>query len=409
MSLTLGPASPRLLQPPAVGEAWGNWGTARQAEALGAFKGCRGSVSSPLRGMPPPFCVPRGHARVSQSPGPPPHTRGSRSPPRAAETLRRAGAARSHLPLIEFICYNPKQCKAGFSQAPAACLPIKIPSRTANPPLPPWYKTAGQQAAAREVSLRASRPPGPHPTPPRSAARGAPSPLPGGSGGNEGPAGTPKAPGSEQARCPGAHRCGIRAWVGWAPSCPQAFSSRDGIRPCRWGYSPPAPSLGTPNRLPSCRALHPVPRGVGHHAVTVPAAAGATRVPVRGTAGVAGGQWDGAAGSRAGGGGGDDPTTACPAPCSCGMGVWGWGSSDRSPDPWETLGGPGSSKSSSAPGRGRHRVGLHWPSHHFSKDGDAISPSARHQRESPGWKLMVADGKRMENLGNRWWPERKTT
>lgn len=52
----------------------------------------------------------------------------------AAETLRRVGAARSHLPLIEFICYNPKQCKAGFSQAPAACLPIKIPSRTANPP-----------------------------------------------------------------------------------------------------------------------------------------------------------------------------------------------------------------------------------------------------------------------------------
>lgn len=52
----------------------------------------------------------------------------------ATETLRRVGAARSHLPLIEFICYNPKQCKAGFSQAPAACLPIKIPSRTANPP-----------------------------------------------------------------------------------------------------------------------------------------------------------------------------------------------------------------------------------------------------------------------------------
>lgn len=66
--------------------------------------------------------------------------RGSRLAPEApaatsaTETLRRVGAARSHLPLIEFICYNPKQCKAGFSQAPAACLPIKIPSRTANPP-----------------------------------------------------------------------------------------------------------------------------------------------------------------------------------------------------------------------------------------------------------------------------------
>lgn len=66
--------------------------------------------------------------------------RGSRLAPAAppatsaTEPLRRVGAARSHLPLIEFICYNPKQCKAGFSQAPAACLPIKIPSRTANSP-----------------------------------------------------------------------------------------------------------------------------------------------------------------------------------------------------------------------------------------------------------------------------------
>lgn len=85
-------------------------------------------------------------ARVGSIPGWPWH--GGKAPgPRltpaalaatgAAETLRRVGAARSHLPLIEFICYNPKQCKAGFSQAPAACLPIKIPSRTANPPLPP--------------------------------------------------------------------------------------------------------------------------------------------------------------------------------------------------------------------------------------------------------------------------------
>lgn len=54
--------------------------------------------------------------------------------PPVPQTLHRVGAVRSHLPLIEFICYNPKQCKAGFSQAPAACLPIKIPSQTANPP-----------------------------------------------------------------------------------------------------------------------------------------------------------------------------------------------------------------------------------------------------------------------------------
>lgn len=67
-----------------------------------------------------------------QSPGQPPC--GAPAASSATETLRRVGAARSHLPLIEFICYNPKQCKAGFSQAPAACLPIKIPSRTANPP-----------------------------------------------------------------------------------------------------------------------------------------------------------------------------------------------------------------------------------------------------------------------------------
>lgn len=81
-----------------------------------------------------------GHgSRVSpvwgRSPGPPPHTQGwAPAAIRAAEPQRRVGAVRSHLPLIEFICYNPKQCKAGFSQAPAAWLPIKIPSRTANPP-----------------------------------------------------------------------------------------------------------------------------------------------------------------------------------------------------------------------------------------------------------------------------------
>lgn len=51
----------------------------------------------------------------------------------ATETLRRVGAARSHLPLIEFICYNPKQCKAGFSQAPAAC-PLKYHLEQQIPP-----------------------------------------------------------------------------------------------------------------------------------------------------------------------------------------------------------------------------------------------------------------------------------
>lgn len=75
---------------------------------------------------------PCGGAEGGQSPGRP--LCGAPAATSATETLRRVGAARSHLPLIEFICYNPKQCKAGFSQAPAACLPIKIPSRTANPP-----------------------------------------------------------------------------------------------------------------------------------------------------------------------------------------------------------------------------------------------------------------------------------
>lgn len=115
-----------------------------------------------------------------QSPGPPPHTHGSAATS-ATETLRRVGAARSHLPLIEFICHNPKQCKAGFSQAPAACLPIKIPSRTANPPSRLDIKQpVSKKQQAKPPCARVD------PLLPVPVACRAPGPFPGGSRGNKG-------------------------------------------------------------------------------------------------------------------------------------------------------------------------------------------------------------------------------
>lgn len=105
------------------------------------LSGCwLGGVVPPIPSLHPkklpthPWGRPGGVPKAGgRSPGPPPRV-GAPPAAGAAEPPRRVGAARSHLPLIEFICYNPKQCKAGFSQAPAAWLPIKIPSRTANPP-----------------------------------------------------------------------------------------------------------------------------------------------------------------------------------------------------------------------------------------------------------------------------------
>lgn len=153
---------------------------------------------------PAPPCG-RAEGRGWAEPGVVP-VRGSRLAPAApaatsaTETLRRMGAARSHLPLIEFICYNPKQCKAGFSQAPAACLPIKIPSRTANPPSrldikqPVSKKRQEKSPCVRaEPLLPILLPQGPWPA-------GLPIPFLGGSGRNKCPAERLKA-----------HLCGVRA------------------------------------------------------------------------------------------------------------------------------------------------------------------------------------------------------
>lgn len=166
------------------------------------------------------------------------------------------------MPLIEFICYNPKQCKAGFSQAPAAWLPIKIPSRTANPPSrldikqPVSTKRQAKPPRAPAFPRAPSRSPGA--AVPRGSAPGPGSPP----GWPWGTRGGPGARGTEQTRgCPGAH--GIVARLSAIPPMGvfrMGFQSR--WWPCAWGCCPkPLRHLGCPTRPhttmlkgPCCRA-----------------------------------------------------------------------------------------------------------------------------------------------------------
>ena len=285
------------------------------------------------------------------------------------------------MPLIEFICYNPKQCKAGFSQAPAACLPIKIPSRTANPPSRLDKKQpVSKKRQAKSPSARAD-PPLPIPLPQGRWPAGlhVPSRVPPGEisvlqGDPKSPAqsrptvceATSAASGQGQAEPRAAHR---RFPVGF--SIPVGVA---GSGPVVGTVTPPA-KLGIPKLatlLPS-----PTPSRLGHKS---PCRDGASCCRGHAGPGGAAAPW-GRRRQRAGGGTGVHgaeqagmPGMILPQPVlrgaraaqepGAGMGEPGWGRgswscSTRSPSSRETLGALGWGKSSSAPGPNRHRAGLH--------------------------------------------------
>lgn len=249
----------------------------------------------------------------------------------AAETLRRVGAARSHLPLIEFICYNPKQCKAGFSQAPAACLPIKIPSRTANPPSRLDIKQPVSKMRQAKPPCTRADPPHPIPLPQGRWPAGLRVPSRVASGEIRVLQGDPKPPAKSrptvwepisvvseqgQAEPRPVHRLfpvGFSIPVGVAGSGPVA-----GVV-----TSPPPPKLGIPK--PAARLPSPTPSHLGCKTpwclrwcqllLGPHGSWGGSWSP--GTTEAAGGQQDRGAWRRVGRSAGVDPATACGTGARC--------------------------------------------------------------------------------------------
>lgn len=127
-------------------------------------------------------------------------------------------------------------------------------------------------------------------------ARGASISFLRGSRGNKGPEGRPKAPGSELSGSPSLWHQG-RGKLSSALSPGVSQLGFQSLWTCQdpalsLGLSLPLQSLGSPNPLPSCRALRPLAWAASHPAVLVPAAAAGTAwVPWSlGTVAAAGGQ-----------------------------------------------------------------------------------------------------------------------